>query len=307
MMPVEYTCIVLLLAWLFGIFHLLVDEGAYSSFEGEELRAKAKVSCMWGTGNESALAHYNHLLYAIAPLQSFSCIASFEWCILAKVCVLHMWCKRGEMMYPCVLWWATTASSCYDHRQHTCRCQRFRQCFFTSLPLGVLGCSGTSTIPLKFNSMSARVVPYRQLQPEQLFISATRAQQRVLKNYEIVARQEVSLYERAANKAQQLWDRIDGKSTCMWLDNVYIKHFVLNPFYSDGSHNATATCLLRTVRLNNFPGHRTLREMRLAVPALAFKIKESFQALKDSIATALSADRSWIRIPLDIVRDVVQR
>ena len=109
-----------------------------------------------------------------------------------------------------------------------------------------------------WRSMSARVVPYRQLQPEQLFISATRAQQRVLKNYGIVARQEVSLYERAANKAQQLWDRIDGKSTCMWLDNVYIKHFVLNPFYSDRSHNATATCLLRTVRLNNFPGHRTL-------------------------------------------------
>ena len=158
-----------------------------------------------------------------------------------------------------------------------------------------------------WRSMSARVVPYRQLQPEQLFISATRAQQRVWKNYGIVAPQEVSLYERVANKAQQLWDRIDGKSTCMWLDNVYIKHFVLNPFYSDRSHNATATCLLRTVRLNNFPGHRTLREMRLAIPALAFKIKESFQALKDSIATALTADRSCIRIPLDIVRDVVQR
>ena len=102
-----------------------------------------------------------------------------------------------------------------------------------------------------WRSMSARVVPYRQLQPEQLFISATRAQLRVLKNYGIVARQEVSLYERAANKAQQLCDRIDGKSTCMWLDNVYIKHFVLNLFYSDRSHNATATCLLCSIKLNN--------------------------------------------------------
>ena len=64
-----------------------------------------------------------------------------------------------------------------------------------------------------WRSLSARVVPHRKLQPEQLFILATRAQQRVLKNYGIVDRKEVSLYERAAKKAQQLWERIDGRST----------------------------------------------------------------------------------------------
>ena len=143
-----------------------------------------------------------------------------------------------------------------------------------------------------WRSFSTCVVPYHQLQPEQLFISATRAQQRGLKNYRIVARKEVSLYERAAKKAKQLWDRIDGRSTCMWLGNVYIKHFVLNPFYVDRSHNATATSILRTVQLNNFSGHGTLREMRLAVPVLAFQIQESFQAMKASIATALTADRN---------------
>ena len=127
------------------------------------------------------------------------------------------------------------------------------------------------------------------------------------KNYGIVARKEVSLYERVAKKAQRLRDHIDGRSTRMWLDNFYIKHFVLNPFDSDRSHNATATCVLLTVRLNKFPGQRTLREMRLVVPMLAFQIPESFQAMKDSIATALKADRNWIHIPLDIVREVVQR
>ena len=78
----------------------------------------------------------------------------------------------------------------------------------------------------------------------------------------------------------------------MWLDNVYIKHFVLNHVYSDRSHSATATCVLRTVQLINFPGHRTPREMRLAVPVLASQIQESFQAIKDSIVTALTADRN---------------
>ena len=43
----------------------------------------------------------------------------FQW---AEACVLQRWCKRGEVMYSCGLWSATTTSSCHDHRKHSCWC-----------------------------------------------------------------------------------------------------------------------------------------------------------------------------------------
>ena len=66
-----------------------------------------------------------HAHFALAVL-----LFLFQW---AKARVLHMWCKRAKVMYPCAPWSATTTSSCYDHRQHTCWCPQMannisRQC-----------------------------------------------------------------------------------------------------------------------------------------------------------------------------------
>ena len=106
----------------------------------------------------------------------------------------------------------------------------------------------------------------------------------------------------------QRWEELGHTQHAMWADNMFSRHFLTNPMRSNVSADLSVIMVVPTRRrLPVFVGHKHIVDVRLSVNSTATLVQQSVPHLLQGIRFTLrNIKREFLRIPLDIVRPVLE-
>ena len=151
--------------------------------------------------------------------------------------------------------------------------------------------------------MRLRCVPQRQVHA---FDSVTigRTTRRILSRSGVVRSRPPDMQVAAQEVGTELWQSIQGRQVCMWIDNWYRKQYTTDPLKQNKSLNLAMSALLHTNELGVYQGHRTNAELLGCIPTIVDIMTRCVVDLRSRIHQLNVADipRVFVRVPLDVVR-----